>query len=143
MNLKLIAGLLGAAAIASAGYWGGLQYAGHQEEKRVQACAAGLKENDPTRCPTPILDAFSTLQLRASEQTVVYRDRTIPVIVQGQAAQSALQQQETADITAIASEERTRACADSPAVRRRREQLLRDEGPAAVAGDAPADPSAG
>lgn len=136
--IRLAIALAGAAVLVGAGFAGGHKVAGLQEAKRVELCAEGIRQANTEACPKRIIDAFAHLQTRALQETIVYRDRTIPVIIAGASAERAANTAVLAAIEALNNEERTNACATSPAVAARRLQLCDTEGGADCA-----EPSAG
>lgn len=121
------------AAVALMGVGGGYWAADAASRVRVERCASDIAKGETADCPVPIQTGFKALGLKAAEKEIEYRDRVIPVIVQGQTEDRVARQALLASINALNKMERTYACAASPAFQLRRSQLLADA-------EAPADP---
>lgn len=122
MNYVMIAGVLACLGLGAAG--GAFTY----EATVVRTCAAGLEKLDAGKCPTRIRTAFDSAKLKAATKTIEYRDKTIPILVDNSKAaerQAARLQQSIDELSRV---ERTHACAESPAMRLRRQQLCDAEG---------------
>lgn len=100
----------------------------------VERCAADIGQGKAGRCPAMIQNAFGALGGEAARKEVEYRDRMVPVIVNGRSEDRQAREALTAQIEALNKVERTNACAAAPAFQLRRRQLLADA-------EAPADPA--
>lgn len=138
-QVKAIGAAVAAAVLLSAGGYATHEWDRAQEAKRMETCAEGIRTSKIDKCPQRIIDAFATIQLQGSEATVEYRDRSIPVIVENQAAVAALQGQLNDALAELASKDKTNACATSPAFATRRLQLCRMYG----GKDCPVEPGPG
>lgn len=84
---------------------------------------ATCASNFPDKCPVPIKNAVDALKLKSAEVQIEYRDRIIPVIARDATEDRARNSAMQADQAALFAQERTNACASSPAFVARREQL--------------------
>jgi len=114
----------------------GHKLASYQADARVTDCSASITDLTLTKCPVAIQTAFAAVKGQLAVKEVEYRDRTIPVIVNGRAEDRAAREALSAQVDALNQMERTHACAASPAFELRRRQLLLDA-------EAAADPAGG
>lgn len=128
MSIRLI--MLGVAALSltAAGAAGGHYVAGRQEAKRVENCAADIKDMKVDRCPTGIKDAFSSLELGQAQRDVAAQGEIIVVQGQSRAADLAELERLRGDIAALMAAPVTSQCAAAPAMVALREQLCREVG---------------
>lgn len=128
-----------AAALLTAGAAGGYKLRDYRAIKTREACAADIRLLTFEACPTILRTALEAVQGDLAITEIEYRDRTIPVIVQGSSEDRAAQTALLDRIAALSAVEKTNACAASPAFELRRRQLLGDataELPAAHPGGA-------
>lgn len=102
-------------------------------DRRIARCAESIGkvpgDESLSGCAVPIQNAFAAVKSRMQTTEIEYRDKTNTIVVHDQVEDRQRYQQLTSDISALTQEAKTNACASSPAMRLRREQLLRDEGP--------------
>ena len=130
MNWFALGGAIGVFIVG-----GGAGYAVREEigQRRIANCAKSVLDQSLTNCPVPIVTAFAAVKEKLKTTEIEYREGTIKVITGDQAQTARIAAQQAADMVALGQQERTNACADSPAFRLRREQLLRDLAPEAAA----------
>lgn len=126
----------GGIAVASltAGLAGGYAAREVQGNQRIGKCAESILKVETgdltiSGCPVPIQTAFATVKSSLQTKEIEVRDKIIPIITNDGFADAARNRQMVDDIAALIQEPPTDACSTSPAMLRRREQLLRDEGP--------------
>lgn len=94
----------------------------------VQPCANDIAKGQANSCPKPIKTAYAAAQLAAAKTALAQRDVTMPVLAHAQTEGRARSQELQAEVSALNEQDRTHACADSPAMRLRREQLCQSAG---------------
>lgn len=135
--MKIWMYLLASAALLAAGFGSGYQLRDWQATEAWVTCAGDIRDQTLEKCPTVIVTAFDAVKGDLAIKEVEYRDRAIPVIVQGSSDDRAAQTELLDRIAALSAVEKTNACAASPAFELRRRQLLDDaaaEGAVAPAG---------
>jgi hypothetical protein len=118
--------LLASALLLATGFGGGYQLRDWQATEAWAACAADIRFQTLEKCPTVIVTAFDAVKGDLAIKEIEYRDRAIPVIVQGSSDDRAAQTALLDRIAALSAVEKTNACAASPAFELRRRQLLDD-----------------
>lgn len=114
----LIATLLAGSAVGVLGY----------QATVIPACANSISNDKTGMCPKAIQTAFDAAKLKLAKTEIEYRDRVITVM-----AQDSNQDRERAyvvqgQVDALNQEEKTNACASSPAMQLRRQQLCNTVG---------------
>ncbi|AKU43571.1 i-spanin [Caulobacter phage Seuss] len=142
MNIPWITIGVAASALAT-GIAGGYLVREEIGDRRIERCATSIgkiREGDESLkgCAVPIQNAFAAVKSALQTTEIEYRDKTNTIVVHDQTEDRQRYAQELLDVQALQQVTKTDACAASPAMRLRREQLLRDEGPAEVPAERPA-----
>jgi hypothetical protein len=117
------------ASIAAAGAWGGAKLQHAVDDHQVGVCAGGIRQGNLAKaCPSAIADAFATLAAPIAQKEIEYRDKTIPLIVDNGTAARAEADQLRSDLATLQAQDKTHACASTPAFVELRRQLCREAG---------------
>lgn len=118
--------VISAAVLIGAGGFTGYKVQEAAHRVQVEHCATDIGQGKTDRCPAMIQNAFGALGGEAARKEVEYRDRMVPVIVNGRSEDRQAREALAAQIEALNKVERTNACAAAPAFQLRRRQLLAD-----------------